>query len=200
MDFLEGFLLGPIWSDTEYETRRHAGLYWFIGWLAFAGYIWLQFKPPWAQPWLSLPRWVPILIFFFLLFSSPFMNCYYYRMNILVKLLILAFQAIKLAAAFLALYQWILPYYSFDIDLLPQEIIEYINQTITKSTETFATIGQAVGMLIGLIAGALQIILTFLCGLLTVTLGPAFYLFLIQMLQRVVDRIAYRKLLPHVDL
>ena len=59
--------MGPICSDTEYETRRHTGFYWLLGWLVFAGYIWLQFSPPQAQPWLALPLWVPLVLFAFLL-------------------------------------------------------------------------------------------------------------------------------------
>ena len=25
MDYLEGFFIGPVWSDTDYEGRRHLG-------------------------------------------------------------------------------------------------------------------------------------------------------------------------------
>ena len=30
MDYLEGFLLGPVWSDTEYETRSHKVFFLFL--------------------------------------------------------------------------------------------------------------------------------------------------------------------------
>lgn len=199
MDFLEGFLLGPIWSDTEYETRRHTGFYWLIGWLAFLGYVWLQFTPPLAQPWLQLPRWAPILICGFLILAMPFASRFYYRLNILIKLPVLALQLVKLLAAFLALYQWVLPLYTLNVDLLPQELLEYINQTIAKSTETFTTMGQAVGMMVGIIAGGLQVVLTFIGILLVATIAPALFLALIQLLQRAVDLLAHRTLLRNLD-
>lgn len=199
MDFLEGFLLGPTWSDTEYETRRHTGFYWLIGWLVFLGYIWLQFDPPQARPWMSLPRWAPLLVFFFLLLAAPFTNRYYYRLNILLKLPVLALQAIKLAAAYLAVYQWVMPFYKLDVDLLPQELLEYINQTIAKSTETFTSMGQAMGMMVGVIAGGLQVVLTFVGILLVATIAPALFLVLLQLLQRGVDYLAHHTLLRNID-
>ena len=200
MDFLEGFLLGPIWSDTEYETRRHTGFYWLIGWLSFLGYIWLQFDPPAARPWLALPRWAPMIAFVFLLLAAPFANRYYYRLNFVIKLPVLALQMFKIAAAFLALYQWVLPFYSLDVDLLPQDLLDYINQTISPSTETFANMGQAIGMMFGIIAGGLQVVLTFIGILLVATIAPAIFLALIQLLQRGVDYLAHHTLLRNIDL
>jgi hypothetical protein len=200
VDFLEGFLLGPIWSDTEYETRRHTTLYWLIGWLACAGYVWLQLKPAVMQPWLDLPPLVPILSFCFLLIALPFASRYYYRLNFFLKLVILLLQLGKLAAAFLAFYQKVLPYYTINLDTLPQDMLDYVNQTIAKATETFATMGKAVGMMVGLAAGGLQVVLTLVGILLAASIIPALYLTLIQLLQRGVDYLAHRTLLRNLDL
>lgn len=200
MDFLEGFLLGPIWSDTEYETRRHTGFYWLIGWLIFAGYLWLQFKPPIAQPWLDLPSWTSVFVFFFLLCALPFACRYYYQLNFLIKIPILAIQVIKLAAAFLALYQWALPLYTLDIAALPDQLIEYINTAIAKATETFSSLGDAIGMMVGIIAGGLQVVLTLVGIILAATLIPALFLFMIQLLQRGMDYLVQRTLFQQLDI
>ena len=199
MDFLEGFLLGPIWSDTEYETRRHTGFYWFIGWLACFLYIWLQLKPDTLQPWLDLPRWAPVAVFVFLLIASPFACRYYYRLNFLIKPIVLGLQLVKLAAAFLALFQYVLPLYTIQVDLLPEQLLEYVNQTIAHATETFAAMGQAVGMMVGIIAGGLQVVLTFVGILLAATLVPALFLVMLQLLQRGVDYLMHRTLLRNLD-
>ncbi len=200
MDFLEGFLMGPIWSDTEYETRRHTGLYWLFGWLAFAIYIWLQFTPVLAQPWLALPRWAPLVTFAFLLLLAPFACRYYYQLSLLVKLPILSLLIIKLLAGFLAFYQWLLPLYTLQTEDLPQDLLEYINQTIAKSTETFSSMGQAVGMLVGILVGGLQVVFTFVGILLLASIVPALYLAFLQIIQRLVDYLVHYTLLRDLDI
>ena len=199
MDFLEGFLLGPIWSDTEYETRRHTGFYWLIGWLACFLYIWLQLPPGPLQPWRELARWATVAVFAFLLIASPFACRYYYRLNFLIKPIVLGLQLVKLAAAFLALFQYVLPLYTIQVDLLPEQLLEYVNQTIAHATETFAAMGQAVGMMVGIIAGGLQVVLTFVGILLAATLVPALFLVMLQLLQRGVDYLMHRTLLRNLD-
>lgn len=200
MDFLEGFLLGPIWSDTEYETRRHTGFYWLIGWLALACYSYMQINRTFLQQWILLPSWAPVLLVFLLLLLSPFACRYYYRVNLLVKLLILAVQVIKFLLAFLAFFQRLLPLYSFELDQLPQLLLDYVNKTVTQATETFTAMGQAVGMMVGIIAGGLQVVLTFAGILLAATLAPAMFLYAIQLLQRGVDLLVHRTLLQNIDL
>ena len=200
MDFLEGFLLGPIWSDTEYETRRHTGFYWLIGWVALAVYIYLQLTPTFLLSWLTLPLWAPVLIVLVLMLISPFACRYYYRLNIVIKVIILAVQLFKLLMAFLAFYQRVLPLYKLNLDTLPQQLLDYVNQTVTQATETFTAMGQAVGMMVGILAGGLQVVLTFAGVLIAATLAPALFLFLIQLLQRGIDLIVHRTVLHNVDL
>ncbi len=59
--------------------------------------------------------------------------------------------------------------------------------------------GQAVGMMVGIIAGGLQVVLTFVGILLAATLVPALYLVLLQLLQRGVDYLMHRTLLRNLD-
>ena len=89
MDFLEGFLMGPVWSDTEYETRRHVGFFWLVGWLFLAIFAFLLLYPEKAPVWLSMPGYLPYVMFFVLALASPFACRYYYRMNVFVKVAIL---------------------------------------------------------------------------------------------------------------
>jgi len=200
MDFLEGFLLGPVWSDTEYETHRHTGFYWLIGWIIFGGYVWLQLlKPAAAEPWLNLPRYAPIIYFFLLTLASPFACRYYYRVNPLLKGLILLLEISKFLAAFLSLYQYSMPLYMLNLDTLPQTVLEYVNKTVAGTTESFQSLGQGVGMLVGLAGGGLLVVLTFLGILLAATLIPAFYLAAARLIQRGVDMLAHHFLLHDID-
>ena len=78
-------------------------------------------------------------------------------------------------------------------------MLEYINQTIAMSTETFTSMGQAMGMMGGVIAGGLQVVLTFVGILLVATIAPALFLVLLQLLQRGVDNLTHHTLLRNID-
>jgi hypothetical protein len=190
MDFLEGFLLGPVWSDTEYETHRHTGFYWFIGWLGFAAYAYLKIFPEKIPSWMNMPTYLPIT--FFLVFSviSPFACRYYYRLNIFLKLCIQLFQILKFGFAFLAFFQFLLPVVQIDPADVPTMVLDYINQTVAKTTNYFEKLGQGVGMLVGIASGGLLIVLTFAGALLVATLLPVIYLIALKLYQRGIDLLA----------
>jgi hypothetical protein len=190
MDFLEGFLLGPVWSDTEYETRRHTGFYWFIGWLSFFALAYLVIKPDARPSWFGMPRYLPILLFSFFILISPLACRYYYQSNILLKIVILAFQILKFGFAFLAFFQYFLPKFSLNMDELPQTLLDYVNQTIEKTTGYFVNLGQGIGMLVGIVSGGLLIVLTFAGYLLVATLAPVVYLIVLKTIQRGIDLLA----------
>jgi hypothetical protein len=45
MDYLEGFLIGSIWSDTDYRTRRHYHAHVFLATLMAAAFAFFLFFP-----------------------------------------------------------------------------------------------------------------------------------------------------------
>lgn len=200
MDFLEGFLLGPIWSDTEYETRRHTGFYWFVGWLTLGCYLWLQIKPGTASGLLGLPVSTPIIVFLIFLLGLPFACRYYYRMNFAVKGLIIAAEMIKLGAAFLAFFQNVMPRYTLNTVTLPEDLLEYVNQTIAKWTGSFESLGQGLGMLVGIVTGGLQVVLTMIIILLAATIVPALFLLVIQLIQHGLDLVVHRFVFQDIDI
>lgn len=199
MDLLEGFFLGPIWSDTEYETRRHTGFYWFVGWLTLGCYIWLQIKPGTGSALLGLPRAAPLVLFFIFLLGMPFACRYYYRLNILLKALIILAGFIKLSAAYLAFYQAVMPLYTADLGTLPQDLIEYVNQTIAKWSGSFESLGQGLGMIAGIVTGGLQVVLALVGILLAATVIPALFLLLIQLMQHGIDWLVHRYIYQDID-
>lgn len=102
MDFLEGFLMGPVWSDTEYETRRHTGFFWFIGWLFLALFAFSIVYPERLPTWLDMPAFLPYVGFFILALATPIGCRYYYQLNIAAKLGILALLVVKFSLGFVA--------------------------------------------------------------------------------------------------
>jgi len=199
MDFLEGFLMGPIWSDTEYETRRHTGFYWLIGWLAIAAFAWLVIFPAKRPGFLNMPGFLPVLLFFLLSLGSPFACRYYYRLNIMLKLGILLLQIVKFGFAFVALFQFWLPRIQLDLATLPATLLDYVNKTVARTSDFFATLGSGLGMMMGIISGGLIIVLTFAGGLLAATLIPALYLVIAKLIQRGIDLLARTTVIKELD-
>ena len=59
--------------------------------------------------------------------------------------------------------------------------------------------GQAVGMMVGILVGGLRVVLTLCIILLAGTLIPALFLFILQILQRAVDFVVSRYVLRSLD-
>lgn len=199
MDFLEGFLMGPVWSDTEYETRRHIGFFWLIGWLFLAVFAYFLLYPDKMPGLVKMPAYLPYVLFFILALLSPLACRYYYRLNIILKVVILALLAGKYAFGFLAFLQFWQSRITVDLSTLPQTSLEYINSVIAKSTEYFSGLGDGTSMLVGIIAGGLLIVLTFAGGLLAATLLPALYLLLMKLIQRGIDMLSRAMLFREID-
>lgn len=162
MDFLEGFLLGPLWSDTEYETQRHVGFHIFLGAIISGIFLWLIIFPDKLNFWLELPTAMYVIFIVLFLLATPFAARVYYQLKLPLKLLILAVQVIKLISVYLVAYKIMLPKYKLNLSELPQTLIEEINMAISKATEFFEGFGRATGMLLGIIGGGLTIVLRLL--------------------------------------
>lgn len=199
MDFMEGFLLGPIWSDTEYETSRHTGFYWLLGWLICFAWGWLVAFPAKTPEWVNMPRFFPVLIFSIFALASPFACRYYYGLNVFLKFGILIFQILKFGFGILAFIQFWLPRIDLDLDTLPQKVLEYVNKTVAMTTDYFEGLGKGFGMLVGIASGGLLIVLTFAAGLFVATVAPALYLVALKMIQRGIDLLARRTLIKELD-
>jgi hypothetical protein len=199
MDFLEGFLMGPVWSDTEYETRRHIGFYWLVGWLFLAVFAFFLLFPEKQPGWLSMPGFLPWLLFFAMALLTPLACRYYYRLNIVLKIVILILLAAKFILAFIAFLQIWQSVISIDLATLPQTLLEYINDVIAKATKYFASLGEGTSMLVGIISGGLLIVLTFAGGLLAATVIPALYLVVLKLAQRGIDLLARVAVFKEID-
>ncbi len=198
MDFLEGFLLGPVWSDTEYETRRHAGFYWFVGWLVLAAFVLLLLKPDSVPDILKLSVPLSIALFAVLVVLSPLINRFYYRLNVVVKIVALAILAAKYLFGMVAFLQFWQKRITIDLGAMPQILLDFANNMIASTTEYFQALGEGTGMLVGMIAGGLLIVLVFAGILLASTLLPAVYLYILKLIQLGIDYLYRTTLFPMI--
>lgn len=199
MDFLEGFLMGPVWSDTEYETRRHVGFFWLVGWLFLAVFAFFLVYPDKRPGWMGMPAFLPYVLFFLLSILTPLACRYYYRLNLGLKIVILICLAAKFGFGFLAFLQYWQSRISIDFSTMPQNALTYINDVIARSTDYFSGLGSGTSMLVGIIAGGLVIVLTFAGGLLAATVLPAIYLIVMKLIQRGIDMLARSVIFKQID-
>ncbi len=199
MDFLEGFLMGPIWSDTEYETRRHIGFHLFLGFMLSSLLIWFAIKPEQAGRWLDWPLPLLIIVVILMVLVTPFICSIYYRLHVLLKLLVLAFLVFKFVIALVAAYQLILPHVNLDLIIVPDRLMTYVNDTIAKATAYYAEMSKATGMLLGIVTGGLLLVLR--VGLLVVAmlLAPVLLLQALKLVQRAIDWLVARYVLRNFD-
>ncbi len=192
MDFLEGFLLGPVWSDTEYETRRHTGFFWLIGWITAAVFFWLLLYPERYSQWLFVNLTSAIVLTVILFIATPFMSRFYYKVHFLLKIPMLFIQIAKFVLLLKISLHIGLARYQINRAEFPQQLLEHVNQTIENSTVYFETLGRGIGMLLGIIAGGLIIVSTIIGIVLLATLLPVIALLVFKTLQRLLDELIYR--------
>lgn len=189
MDFFEGFLLGPIWSDTEYEARRHVGFYWFIGWIALLGYLFLLSRPGFMQPLLKVSPLIWLLVYVVMMVGLSFTGRYYYRLPVPLRILVLVLHLIKIGALYLMVYELILGQFAPELEALPPMLLEYVNATITRYTELFSrsSAGREAGMLVGLSVGGLLAVLAVVGTLIAASLIGTAVIGIAKLAQYLVD-------------
>lgn len=63
MDYLEGSLIGPVWSDTEYKRRRHLGSHIILSVLMLLFFVLAFAQPQWTAPFIFVSYPVSLIFF-----------------------------------------------------------------------------------------------------------------------------------------
>ena len=190
MDFLEGFLLGPLWSDTEYENRKHTGLFWFFGLSTCALLAYLFLYPKKLPILLDTNLTGLIALFALISLVSPLISHIYYRMILPVRLAILMLQSLKLFTGMLVLIRLALPKIGINTDTLAKDALDLINTIIGSSTDYFTKLAQGTGMLIGIVVGGLGVVLALAAAIVAALVLPIVWLAFLRMIQRGIDLLA----------
>lgn len=193
MDFLEGTLLGPLWSDTDYQTRRHTGFNLLIS-LTFWLYLFYAFYRinSSGTPFLladNFLNWTFIGCVLFL--ASPLLCLIYYRCSLVARFAILSVQFGKYVALYLAFFKWLAPSLEIDFANALTSITVFLNDTVGTAIEYYTERYQTSGLfastaVLGLIALIVGILLLSMCICL-----PFLYFKLLRWLQAVVDDIMW---------
>ena len=156
MDYLEGLFLGKIWSDTDFENRRHLGLFILYGLFIDCVVLYSFVFDKNLLGSFGVFQWI---LFGLLFLGCPFICFRYYRMPLAGKILILIEKIFKsyLVASFTA--NQILSRITIQKSGLQEYLTTYLNQTLESYTERFAGSTGSFATVIAVLAGGVHVVL-----------------------------------------
>lgn len=186
MDYLEGLFLGRLWSDTDFENRRHTALFVIYGLFveSLVLYHYLTGKSLFLIGEFST---VHLVVFGLLFVACPFICMRYYRMPAWGKALVLIEKMIK---SFIVV--------GFTVDLIESRItigagdlqtfvIDYLNNTLETYTEKFASNTGSFATVIGVLAGGLHVLFAILLIVILAVVIPGLVYLAYRLLQYCYD-------------
>ena len=186
LDYLEGLLLGRLWSDTDFENRKHFGLFVIYGLLVDAIVLYLYIS---GKGLLNFGIIGPIhiAVFTLLFLANPFICFRYYRMPWWGKILVLAVKIYKSYLIVSYTVSLLLPRLSVQVDDLQDFLMTYLNGTLEKYTEKFQASAGSFSTVLGVLAGGVHVVGTVLLYALAAIIIPGLIYLAIRLVQYVWD-------------
>ena len=186
LDYLEGLLLGRLWSDTDFENRKHFGLFVIYGLLVDAIVLYLYIS---GKGLLNFGIIGPIhiAVFTLLFLANPFISFRYYRMPWWGKILVLAVKIYKSYLIVSYTVSLLLPRLSVQVDDLQDFLMTYLNGTLEKYTEKFQASAGSFSTVLGVLAGGVHVVGTVLLYALAAIIIPSLIFLAIKLVQYVWD-------------
>ncbi|MCQ2528674.1 MAG: hypothetical protein MJ108_06085 [Saccharofermentans sp.] len=196
MDYLEGLFLGKLWSDTDFENRRHVGLFilygLFVDILLLLSYI--KGFNILGTGALSVVRVVMYIMFFL---ACPFLCFRYYRMPFWGKVLVLIEKFLKTFFLIGITISLILPRIKVQSGGLQNYLIDYLNSTLEKYTMKFAADGGSFSTVMGVLTGGIHVVLVVVLILAAAVILPGLIFIAFRYLQYfydwVLDKVIIKK-------
>ena len=176
LDYLEGLLLGRLWSDTDYENRRHFGLFVLYGLFVDAIVLYIYILNKGLLGFGSIGP-IHIAVFVLLFLANPFICFRYYRMPLWGKLMILLVKIFKSYLIVSYTVSLLLPRLTVRVDDLQDFLISYLNSTLEKYTEKFQASAGSFSTVLGVLAGGVHVVgVVLLMALATIVIPSLIYL------------------------
>ncbi len=187
MDYLEGFLIGSVWSDTDYTSRRHFSAHIFLATVMAAAFVALTLFPE-RRGQLILVNWpaVPVLLIL-LIILTPILSIFYRRLPFFIKPLALLVYAFKYLLLFYVLVHYFLPMVTLEKVSILTVIFSRVDNHIEKSLEVIAESGGILLTVAGVVVGGLWVIGEGLALIGVLILVPLLAIILFKGLQYALD-------------
>jgi hypothetical protein len=182
LDYLEGLLLGRLWSDTDYENRKHFGLFVLYGLFVDAIILYIYIL---ERGLLGFGNITPIhiAVFVLLFLANPFICFRYYRMPWWGKIMILLVKIFKSYLIISYTVSLLLPRLNVRVDGLQDYLISYLNSTLEKYTEKFAATAGSFSTVVGVLAGGVHVVGTVLLYILAAIVIPSLIYLAVKLVQ-----------------
>ena len=176
MDYLEGLFLGKLWSDTDFENRRHVTLFILYGLFIDAIILYTYFTGK-LVPMLSGAGILKIAIFIILALAKPFVCFRYYRMPLWGKILVLLENLYMHMLIVGFTVAALLPRLTVQSGDLQTHLVDYLNGTLEKYTEKFVETAGSFSTVFGVVAGGLHVMVIFaLCAVAAIVIPGLVYI------------------------
>lgn len=186
MDYLEGLMLGKLWSDTDYENRKHFWLFVIYGLLCncIVLYTYILGKRLLGFGNVGMPLFATFIVLFV---ASPFINFRYYRMPLWGKILVLAEKIFKSYLVLSYTVGLILPKLTVNVGDLQTVIVDYLNKTLETYTTKYAASSGSFATVTGVLAGGMHVMLVVLINIAVIMVIPGLIYIAFRVCQYVWD-------------
>lgn len=197
MDYLEGLFLGKLWSDTDFENRRHMGLFVLYGLLVVSVVVFNFF---FGRMLLGIGSFgvLQIVLFALLFLACPFICFRYYRMPMAGKIIILIEKLFKSYLVMSFTVGQMMRYIRIPKTGLQDYIINYLNSTLESYTEQFAASAGSFATVLAVLAGGIHVVLVFALVIIAAIVIPGVIYLLFVFLQRGYDWLISRFVIKRV--
>ena len=188
MDYLEGLLLGRLWSDTDFENRRHLTLFLLYG--LFVDVLVLYNYLTGGMAGLITGGFMQkVIIFVVLFFFCPAICFAYYRMPLWGKIPVLLSHILKYGALTLLITAWARPKLSVSFGDLKDFFISYLNKTLERFTEKYVDTAGTFATVLGVISGGVYVVVVVVLIVLSAVLIPGIVFCVARFLQYWYDKV-----------
>lgn len=186
MDYLEGLFLGDLWSDTDFENRRHYALFILYGLLTDVFFL-LKYWTGSAILTIGNGEVWKIVIFILLFLACPFLCFRYYRMPLWGKILVLFEKIMKTVIVLDLTIRFATPFIKVSSDGLQDYMISFLNSTLENYTEKFAADAGSFSTVMGVLAGGIHVVLVCVLVIVAAIVIPGLVFIVVRYVQKGYD-------------
>lgn len=182
MDYLEGLFLGKLWSDTDFENRKHVALFLLYGLFVDAIVLYSYFTGRFIAG-LGNAGILQYVIYAVLFLACPFICFKYYRMPFWGKLIVLLEKFLKAVLVVNFTATLVLPRLTVKSSGLQDFLVTYLNGTLETYTEKMYSSAGTFATVLGVITGGIHVVFVFVLVLLAAILLPGLVFFIFRFIQ-----------------
>ena len=186
MDYAEGLFLGRYWSDTDFENRKHYELFLLYGTLTtlfLVLYYWT------GRPLIGVGSFgmFSTVMLSILSFCNPVICFRYYGMPLWGKAAVLCAKVYKAYLVMSLTVSLILPRMTVQSNGLKDFLVDYLNSTLEKYTERFASGGGSFSTVMGVLTGGIHVVLVVVLVVAALVVIPGLVVIVYKLVQYFYD-------------